>query len=221
MLTTDVNARLAGVNPRPIAWFQAATKKAPRTRATAQIVFLESQPKILGSRKTHPPASLIRSAVVLARIGKLSGLSMLASVVPAGTDEPKLVPKLAGVTLLTRTMAPFFADERIANVIARTKRGSRSPSGLLRRGGAWICSARSRRIESIGASIASTVTRDAFTTMNLTGPKGIEQLTILPTHHDPSRASPAMRQDAGTCLSRRLPIRSLVLPVTEQKIRIA
>ena len=60
-------------------------KKAPMTPGTTQILFLDIQPEIVGSSKTNPPDKLIRSAVALARIGKLFELPMIVSLAPAGT----------------------------------------------------------------------------------------------------------------------------------------
>ena len=87
-------------------------KKAPMTPGSTQILFIDIQPEIVGSSRTNPPAALIRSAVAIARIGKLFDLPMHASVVPIGKGEPRLVPELAaeltGVTPMPRTMAPVF-----------------------------------------------------------------------------------------------------------------
>ena len=48
-----------------------------------QILFLDLQPETIGGSRTNPPDGLIRSAVALARIGKLFESPMTVSPVPA------------------------------------------------------------------------------------------------------------------------------------------
>jgi hypothetical protein len=184
-------------------------KKAPMTPETTQILFVDIQPEIVGSSKTNPPDKLVQSAVAIARIGKLFGLPMHASVVPTGAGEPRLVPELAaeltGVTPLTRTMAPVFDDPPTADAIARTGRHDLVICGVVTEVAVLLAcfgavarghevhvpvdacggitqrteEAAFRRIESFDANTAATVTLGAVLAMDLGSPKGIELMKIL------------------------------------------
>jgi hypothetical protein len=184
-------------------------KKVPMTALTTQILFVDIQPDIVGSSKTNPPEKLIQSAVTIARIGKLFDLPMLASVVPTGNGEPNLVPELAAelpnITLLPRTMAPAFDDEKTAATIAQSGRHDLVICGVVTEVAVLLAcfgavlrghevhvpvdacggltprteDAAFRRIESFDANTAATVTLGAVLAGDLASPKGVELMKIL------------------------------------------
>ena len=110
-------------------------RKAPMTPATTQILFVDIQPGIVGGSRTNPPDRLIPAVVALARIGRLFGLPMTASVVPAGPGEPGPIPELAaelpGIVPLVRTAAGVFDDAPTAAVIAAHERHDLVVCGLV------------------------------------------------------------------------------------------
>lgn len=96
------------------------------TPETTQILFVDLQPEIVGNSKTNSPEKLIQSAVALARIGKLFGLPMLASVVPVGSGDscfaPELAAELNGVRSIQHTMVSAFDDLPTAAAIQDVNR---------------------------------------------------------------------------------------------------
>lgn len=184
-------------------------RKAPMTPATTQILFVDIQPETMGGNGTNPPAALLRSAVVLARIGRLFDLPMTASIVPAGPGEPRLAPELAaalpGVTPMVRTMAGVFDDAPTTAALAATGRHDLVVCGvvtevavLLACFGAALngyevhvpvdaCSgltqrtedAAFRRIESFDANTAAVATLGAVLARDLASPKGVELMKLL------------------------------------------
>jgi nicotinamidase-related amidase len=185
--------------------------KAPMTAATTQILFIDFQPEIVRSSRTNPPDSLIRSAVAIAKIGKLFDLPMHASVVPTGSGEPALVPELAselaGVTPRVRTMAPVFDDAPTADAIARTGRHDLVVCGVVTEVAVLLAcfgavlrghevhvpvdacggitprteEAAFRRIEAFDANTAATATLGAVLAMDLSSEKGMALMEILHT----------------------------------------
>lgn len=184
-------------------------RKAPMTPDTTQILFIDIQPEIVGSSRTNPPEKLIRAAVAIARIGRLFGLPMTASIVPAGPGEPRLVPELAaelpGVVPLVRTMVPVFDDAPTAAAIAASDRHDLVVCGvvtevavLLACFGAVVhghevhvpvdaCGGTSprtedaafRRIESFDANTAAVSTLGAVLAQDLSSATGRELMRIL------------------------------------------
>ncbi len=183
--------------------------KAPMTPASTQILFVDLQPGIVGNGGTNPPETLIKSAVALARIGRLFELPMFASVVPTGDGEPQILPQLAaelaGVVPMTRKAVAVFEDTPIAAAIAATGRHDLVVCGvvtevavLLACFGAAACGyevhvpvdacsgisrrtedAAFRRIESFDANTAAVATLGAVLAGDLTSVKGVELMTIL------------------------------------------
>lgn len=184
-------------------------KKAPMTPASTQILFVDIQPEIVGHSRTNPPASMIKAAVALARIGRLFQLPMHASVVSAGPGAPRLVPELAaelvGVEPLVRTMAPVFDDAPTAAAIDATGRHDLVVCGLVTEVAVLLAcfgacasgyevhvpldacggiSARTedaalRRIESFDANTAAVATLGAVLARDLSSAKGVELMGIL------------------------------------------
>lgn len=183
--------------------------KAPMTPATTQILFVDIQPEVLGGIRTNPPDALVRAAVVLARIGRLFGLPMMASVVPAGDAEPRLVPELAaelpGVMPFARTAAAVFDDAPTAAAIGAAGRHDLVICGavtevavLLACFGAVAAGhevhvpvdacgglsqrteeAAFRRIESFDANTAAVATLGAVLAQDLGSPQGVALMRIL------------------------------------------
>ena len=183
--------------------------KAAMTPATTQILFVDIQPEVLGGSRTNPPDGLVTAAVALARIGRLFGLPMLASVVPAGDAEPRLVPELAaelvGVKPLVRTAAAVFDDEPTAAAIEAAGRHDLVVCGVVTEVAVLLAcfgavaaghevhvpvdacgglttrteEAAFRRIESFDANTAAVATLGAVLAQDLGSPKGVELMRIL------------------------------------------
>lgn len=182
-----------------------AAKKAPMTPATTQILFVDIQSEIIGSSATNPPEALVRSAVALARIGKLFGLPMCASVVPVGPEPPRLVPELAGSPLLVRTAAAAFEDGPTASAIEAAGRHDLVICGAVTEVAVLLAcfgaeargyevhvpvdacggttrrteEAALRRIESFDANTAAVTTLGAVLAGDLASPQGVELMAIL------------------------------------------
>ena len=186
-----------------------AAKKAPMTPGTTQILFVDLQPEIIGGSKTNPPEALVRSAVALARIGRLFGVPMCASVVPVGREPPRLVPELAaelaGSPLTVRTAAAAFDDVATASAIEAAGRHDLVVCGVVTEVAVLLAcfgaaargyevhvpvdacggttrrteEAALRRIESFDANTAAVTTLGAVLAGDLAGPEGVELMKIL------------------------------------------
>lgn len=184
-------------------------KKAPMTPGTTQILFVDIQPEIVHGSKTNLPDALVRSAVALARMGRLFGLPMCASVVPVGPEPPKLVPELAaelaGSPILVRTVAAAFDDGHTASAIENHGRHDLVICGVVTEVAVLLAcfgaAARSyevhvpvdacggmtrrteeaafRRIESFNANTAAVATLGAVLAGDLASPQGLELMEIL------------------------------------------
>ncbi|WGF89270.1 isochorismatase family protein [Marinivivus vitaminiproducens] len=181
------------------------------TPETVQILFIDIQPEIVANSRTNPPERLTAAAVALARLGTLFDLPMHASVVPAGTGKPRLVPELADalptVTPLTRTTAPVFGDGPTKAAIAATGRHDLVVCGVVTEVAVLLAAfdgvlaghevhvpvdacgglsqrteeAAFRRIESFDAATACVATLGAVLAQDLGTDLGRETMAILQT----------------------------------------
>jgi hypothetical protein len=179
------------------------------TPETTQILFIDLQPEILGNSKTNSPEKLTQSAVALARIGKLFGLPMLASLVRVGSGDVCLAPELAaelnGEKSMLRTMVSVFDDLPTAAAIEATNRHDLVICGVISEATVLLAcrgailrghsvhvpvdacggvtqrteEAAFRRMEAFGVKTAATMTLGAVLAQDLASPKGGELMKIL------------------------------------------
>lgn len=186
--------------------------KTQMTAASTQILFIDVQPEIVAGAKTNTPQRMVDACVAVAKLGRLYGLPIHASVVNTGMGEPRLVPELAeiipDVTPLVRTMAPVFEDGPTTKAIEAAGRRDLIVCGIVTEVAVLLAAfgavargyevhipvdacagitqrteeAAFRRIESFDANTASTATLGALLAMDLGSPKGRETMQILKTH---------------------------------------
>ena len=92
------------------------------TADDVQIVFLEMQPVIVASSRTHSSVALRRSAAAVKAMADALYIPVLASVVPLGEEDPALIEELGAVTPLVRTTISLFGHEQARNKVAAAGR---------------------------------------------------------------------------------------------------